>query len=153
HRKEEVKYNFFHSKITAAQEAGSYPLKGKPAVPADKIAVIYVKAKYIHPDVAADLEEQFAKEKHTEIPKIKGGQEYVPAPMPSNGQVKYRFFKDKIDDAIANGSYNIKGKRSVPANEIKANYGHGNKVYLHPNVAGDLEHQYAKFIASKSSSS
>ncbi len=136
-----VKRRFFNNNVASAIEAGEYKLKGKRAISADQITIMYNRTKYIHPDVADDLENRFSLEKHTEIPTTKDGREYVQGPIGSIEKIKYKFFFQKLKDAEATGSYKIKGKRDVPSDKITAIY--DAKKYIHPDVAEDLETRFS----------
>ncbi len=140
--KEKIKYNFFFQKIKDSETAGSYKVKGKLDVPYDKITATYDAKKYIHPDVAEDIEKRFSLEKRTEVPTTTDGREYVKGPHSMNEIPKYAFFRNKIKNAITNGAYVLEGQLSLPSEQVSAKY--NKEVYIHPDVAADLEKRYEK---------
>lgn len=133
-----TKWQYFTNKIREAITRGKYTLRGESDIPAVEITAFYKAKKYIHPDIVADIEIQFSREKHEEVPKLKDGRSYVLAPQ--KGEAAVYFYDKRIKNAQAAGRFLIEDKDPIPADLISIIY--KNQKYLHPDVESSLKKTY-----------
>lgn len=137
---EEMKYKYFSAQYDAIPDTG-YSLPDGTILPKEEVRKLFNNAYYYHPDAHTAFNDNFSKDKLTEISVTADNREYVQGPNGRNDRRKSDFFTSQYD-AIPDTGYSLADGAVIPKEEVRKFFKRA--YYYHPDVYADWNKSFAE---------